>query len=262
MNGYSNNMRHWLTAFAVAALTIIGLMLPAFDQPENFHHWVDQRSLGPIPNAADVLSNLGFLLVGAAGLYTLSNRRAFIQAQTERFLWYVFFSGLIGIAFGSAYYHWHPTDATLMWDRAAMVITFCGLFCALVSERISARTGLIILPLLLLYALVSLFYWYAGRLEGAGDLRPYAMLQAALFILIPWLLWLYPARYSHSYLYLLALASYGLALISEHLDEAIFIATGVISGHTLKHLLGALAGVWLVLMLVRRSSAEDQLRTR
>ncbi|WP_111641585.1 alkaline phytoceramidase [Marinimicrobium alkaliphilum] len=252
MNGYSVEMRHLMTALAALFLILVGFLLPAFDQPDGYHLWVDQRTLGVIPNAGDVFSNIGFFLVGCAGLFTLATGRAFIHGRHEARLWGAFFIGLIATAAGSGYYHWHPIDATLVWDRAAMALTFCALFGALVSDRIGARAGVLLFAALLVYALTSIFYWYAGRLEGAGDLRPYAMVQVALFVLIPWILWLYPARYSHSSFYLLALASYALALISEYFDRAIFEATAVISGHSLKHLLGALAAAWLLLMLRRR----------
>ena len=46
------------------------------------------------------------------------------------------------------------------------------------------------------------------------------------------------------------LAVYGLAKVTEHYDGVIHAATGVVSGHSLKHLLGALA-VFLALRAMR-----------
>ena len=43
-----------------------------------------------------------------------------------------------------------------------------------------------------------------------------------------------------------ALAAYGSAKAFELLDERVFQATGVLSGHTLKHLAGAAGALFLV----------------
>jgi hypothetical protein len=38
--------------------------------------------------------------------------------------------------------------------------------------------------------------------------------------------------------------TYALAKVAEHFDAAIYAATGFVSGHSLKHVLGALAVFW------------------
>ncbi len=63
---------------------------------------------------------------------------------------------------------------------------------------------------------------------------------------------LQPPRYSHASHYGLALACYGLARVFELLDRLLFDLSGSISGHTLKHLAGAVAVAVLARMLARR----------
>ncbi len=60
-----------------------------------------------------------------------------------------------------------------------------------------------------------------------------------------------PPRFTLSRAYWRAFALYGLSRLCEHWDAPIFAATGWISGHTLKHLLSALA-VWVLADMLRR----------
>jgi hypothetical protein len=69
---------------------------------------------------------------------------------------------------------------------------------------------------------------------------------------IPLMLWLSPARYTRGGLLLGAAATYALAKVAEWLDAGIFSVTRAVSGHTIKHLLAALAGYWILSMLRHR----------
>src|SRR5215467_16384106 len=53
-----------LTAISLAGL----LMLPPIPQDQGYHQFADQRTLLGIPNFWNVVSNLPFIAVGAAGL--------------------------------------------------------------------------------------------------------------------------------------------------------------------------------------------------
>ena len=76
----------------------------------------------------------------------------------------------------------------------------------------------------------------------------------APLLCIPVLLVLYPGHYTHRAHLALALGAYVLAKGAEHFDRAIFAVTGeAVSGHTLKHLLAALAIAALLDMLARRA---------
>jgi hypothetical protein len=58
------------------------------------------------------------------------------------------------------------------------------------------------------------------------------------------------------------LATYGLAKIAEHFDEAIYVATSAISGHSIKHVLAALATFWIVLAFPQNAPLDSSLLYR
>src|SRR4051794_34745925 len=115
-------------ALAAAAAVIVFLAVPLFPQDPAYHHFADTRPVGPIPNGWNVLSNAPLIPAGLFGLFAL--RRAAIADRTSRAAAIVVFGGVILTAFGSAWYHWSPTNETLVWDRAGIAIT-CGSFLAL-----------------------------------------------------------------------------------------------------------------------------------
>lgn len=86
--------------------------MPVVVQPADYHRFADDRAFLGIANAADVLSNLGFVAVGLLGLYRLQQGSRPLSPAVRLGL-HVFFVGFFLTGFGSAYYHWHPTDETL-----------------------------------------------------------------------------------------------------------------------------------------------------
>ena len=60
-------------------------------------------------------------------------------------------------------------------------------------------------------------------------------------------------RYTRGSDFLCVLALYATALAAERLDHQVFGAGGWISGHTVKHVLAAVAAAWLSRMLRLRS---------
>jgi hypothetical protein len=92
--------------------------------------------------------------------------------------------------------------------------------------------------------------WWAW----VDDLRPYVWAQTAPLLCICYVLTLYRGRYTHRWCLAGGLAAYALAKAVEFLDAEIFLLTGsLVSGHTLKHLLAALAVLLVYLMLRLRS---------
>ncbi|MBU1665594.1 MAG: hypothetical protein KKG92_09355, partial [Gammaproteobacteria bacterium] len=158
---------------------------------------------------------------------------------------------LVGL--GSGYYHLAPDNDGLLWDRAAIALAFMAWLGAILGERVGVKTGLRLLPLLVAAGLASVFYWGWSEARGAGDLRPYLLMQAYPMLLIPLLLWLYPARYSGGRDILVVIGLYLLALLCDLSDRPVFDLTGgLVSGHTLKHLIAALAVLWVARYLRRR----------
>ena len=97
---------------------------------------------------------------------------------------------------------------------------------------------------MLALALLTLWIWY-GSGKRDGDLRPYGLVQAVPLASVPLLLVLFPGELDERRL-ALALFSYLLAKVCEHLDHEIYALGELVSGHTLKHLLAAVSCFYLV----------------
>lgn len=244
-----------LAVFTIAVVAAVFAFVPPIAQPQEYHNFADQRAWLGIPHLLDVASNALFLIIGAAGLARLST--GVFADPRERWPFAVFFSGLILTGFASGWYHLEPTDARLAGDRLAMTVAFAGFTAAVLTDRLGLRIGLAALLALLVAGPVSVLYWAATEAAGAGDLRPYGLVQFTPLLLVPLLLWIMPARYSRGGDWLAVLALYALAMLLEWLDQPIFELTGIMSGHTLKHLVAALAGYGLL-----RHVQQRRLRTR
>ncbi len=185
----------------------------------------------------------------------LGDSHGFIDAR-ERWPYFIFFIGVALTAFGSSYYHWSPSNATLVWDRLPMTIGFMSLLAAMIDERISARAGLASLVPLLAFGAASVFYWDSTEKHGHGDLRLYALAQFGSLVVLVLMLALFPARYTRGYDFAIALGFYALAKVLELGDRAIFAAThGVTSGHAVKHIAASLSAYWILRMLWLREPA-------
>jgi Ceramidase len=123
-----------LLGLMAASLAILPL-LPPIAQDAGYHQFADQRTLLGIPNFWNVISNFPFVVVGAVGLWQFGRDRAS----------FVLFLGIFLTGFGSAYYHWNPNNDALFWDRLPMALTFMAILAVAVEERVSAKTGAILL---------------------------------------------------------------------------------------------------------------------
>ncbi|OGL17377.1 MAG: hypothetical protein A3G97_13970 [Candidatus Rokubacteria bacterium RIFCSPLOWO2_12_FULL_69_21] len=241
-------MRVWIIVGIGLAAIVTVLFLPPIPQDPAYHDFADRRPFLGIPNALNVLSNAPFVLVGALGL-AFVRRRAALEERTALL---ILFAGVGLTGFGSAYYHLAPGNVTLFWDRLPMTIVFMSLFAVIIAERISLTAGRRLLPILLLAGAGSVAYWLVGELSGAGDLRPYALVQFFPLVAIPLILLLFPPRYTRGADLIGALAWYALAKLFEALDAQIFAVGEVVSGHTLKHLASAVAMYWILRMVRTR----------
>ena len=148
-------------------------------------------------------------------------------------------------ALGSGYYHWAPSNATLLWDRLPMTIAFMSLVSLIVTEVIDESWGKKLLLPLLVIGFSSVFYWHFTEQQGVGDLRPYAIVQFVPLIAIPFILFTYPVSKTLKKGIWLLIVFYILAKFSEALDEVIYDHF-IMSGHSLKHLLAAF-GIYFML---------------
>jgi hypothetical protein len=247
------NRRVWILLAAVTAAIVAVFLFPAIPQSEAYHNFADRRPLLGIANCLNVISNAPFLFIGLAGMgFAVRGARTgksiFLDAR-ERWPWFAFFVGVTLTAFGSAWYHHHPDDHTLVWDRIPMTIGFMSLVAAVVAERISVRAGVrLLLPLIALGS-GSVIYWEITQARGHGDLRPYAIAQFGSLLVLVLLFALFPTRYTRSLDFVVALAFYGIAKLFEAGDKFIFAAGHIVSGHTIKHLFAALSTYWILRML-------------
>ncbi|HTY18502.1 MAG TPA: alkaline phytoceramidase [Myxococcota bacterium] len=241
----------YLLAFTV--LCVAGaFLLPAMPQPIDYHHFADQRAWLGIENFLDVASNVGFLLVGALGLAVTFRRRTCFELDRERAPYSVFFAGMLLTALGSSYYHLAPDNDRLFWDRLPMTIAFMSLIAAQVVERISIRMGLALLLPMLLVGAASVLHWRATERAGAGNVVPYAILQGYSVVALLLIAWLQPSRYTRGGDLYWVFAWYVVAKLLELLDRPMWAVEKVVSGHTLKHLAAAVAGLVVCRMLMLR----------
>lgn len=239
-------MSRWILVAVAAAAVLATFLLPPVPQDPAYHAFADRSAQLGVPNFWNVVSNLPFLLVGAWGL----SAAPAVQATIPRPTYLLFCLGVTLVGIGSAYYHYAPTSDTLVWDRLPMTIAFMALFSIVIGDRISALLGRRLLWPLVLAGVGSVMYWDWTELQGRGDLRAYGLVQFLPMVLIPLMLVMGKGRGLKASWLWATLATYVLAKLAEHFDRVIHVATGIVSGHTLKHLLGALA-VFLALRAMR-----------
>lgn len=238
----------------VALLVIGAVFLIADPVPQwpEYHEFADGRTMLGIRNAQNVLSNAGFVIVGAWGVLFLLGRAGTAAAGQLRGPYVVFFAGLILTAFGSGYYHLAPSNPTLIWDRLPMTIMFMGLFASIIGELVGPRTAIRLLLPLLTVGFASVIWWAVSESLGAGDLRAYGLVQFLPFALTMLMLFLYAAPPNYVAYILGLLGLYGVAKLCEAFDLEIYQSLGWISGHALKHLVSAGATACILVMLYRR----------
>jgi len=241
----------WLVAFTVLCL-LAALLVPALPQPLDYHQFADQRRLFGVENFFNVASNAGFLAVGVAGLAITLGPRARFEYASERVPYAVFFTGLILTALGSGWYHLAPDNERLFWDRLPMTIAFAGLMSSQLVDRVGVRPGLVSLPLLIVAGAAVVFYWRASERAGAGNVMPYAILQGYAVVVLLLLAILVPSRYTRGNDIFWVFAWYVLSKILEGEDAPVMAMGGMVSGHTLKHVAAAAAGLVACGMLMRR----------
>jgi hypothetical protein len=251
-----NRLQKALPPLLVIALC--GLMLAHGPIPQlaHYHEFADQSVMFGVPHAADVLSNIGFFFVALWGLVRLWPAREHAALKSGWPGYRLFLTGLLLTAIGSSFYHLAPDNARLIWDRLPIALACAGLLAAVRAETQSGVNGNLNAAVLGLFAIASVAWWAITDLHGAGDLRPYLLLQGLPLVLIP--LWqaIYKAPNADRLAFAAALLVYIVAKIAEVNDHQILNASAIISGHTLKHLLATAAAGIMVARLKRRIDAK------
>lgn len=132
-----------------------------------------------------------------------------------------------------------------------MTVAFMAFFSMVVRDRISEQLGNRILWPLVLAGVASIGYWYWSELQGQGDLRAYGVIQFLPLLLMPLMLIICAGKGLSAPWLWGTLGTYALAKVAEHFDKAIYDVTGIVSGHSIKHVLGSLAVLWAVFAVLR-----------
>ena len=241
-------MKSWRLLLPLIVSVSAGALLLAHGpiaQLAHYHEFADQSALPGVPHAADVLSNLGFAVIAAWGLLCWRP-----LGGGGRHGYGLFLAGLLLTAFGSAFYHLAPDNARLVWDRLPIALACAGLLAGVRAECLSKPGSGADAALLGVAAVLSVASW-----SLTGDLRPYLLLQCLPLVLIPLWQWIYDAPHADRIAFGAALALYVAAKFAELADHQLLAALGVVSGHTIKHLLASAAAGVIVGRLIARQPA-------
>jgi hypothetical protein len=225
--------------YAAILISVIFIAaLAPITQSLEYHQFAEQRVIGSIPHFGDVLSNLAFIILGVLLLVESTNWNYVEIYRGQKTLFKSLAYSSIILGFGSGYYHWAPTNYTLAWDRATMVLGFAVIFYdSCVRYDIFSKKGILqgtfITSILFLGTVI--FWMISSRLE------PYVFVQFfTMFILVVLAVKNYkevPSKHLFN-----MFIWYALAKLFENQDKLIFAMSGnFISGHTLKHIAYALA---------------------
>ncbi|MES2761496.1 MAG: alkaline phytoceramidase [Bacteroidota bacterium] len=241
-----------ITVIAVVAVVING----SIPQDASYDAFADTRSMLMLPNFWNVFSNLPFLLIGLAGILFLmfgnskNTPPLFINCL-------VFFVGIFFTGIGSAYYHYFPSNCTLVWDRLPMTISFMSFFSIIIGEYICLRSAKRILFPLIFIGIMSIIYWQMTESKGYGDLRFYVLVQFLPIVLIPIIMLLFQSQQKVSGYFWLMILSYGFAKLFEANDHLVFNEFQLLSGHTIKHIFAAFTPTIFLVMLWKKNAIND-----
>lgn len=243
----------FLIILTLISIFITFYCIPKIPQWLSYHQFADAKTFWKIPSFANVVSNITFCIVGIIGFITLNHQvKQATLTHKEIIIFLVLFTGIFLIGLGSSYYHWNPTNDTLVWDRIPITIFFMSLLSFTIMERVNLNLGFWLLIPLIAFGIFSVLYWHWTETIGQGDLRLYGLVQFYSMILIVAILYYFPKPYPPTSAYLWMFIFYGLAKICEKLDVTIYAMNGYMSGHTLKHILAAISTYWIIKILIAK----------
>jgi len=233
----------------VAALVFVG----PIPQDPGYHLFADSNQFLGLNNFWNMVSNLPFIVIGLLGLSRYSR-----LTQAESGPGYIVLCvAVVAVGIGSSYYHYNPSNSSLLWDRLPMSIAFMALFSMLLGERVITRYKPALLWLLVVIGLSAVLYWSWSESLGRGDLRPYLLVQFLPVVLIPFIVFMFPTRYLSNSLLLSAFALYFVAKVMEQFDAEVMSIIGLTGGHALKHVAAAVAGLCIIYSIPARLTGRD-----
>ena len=231
----------WLILVAVVALYgLLRLSLGPLPQDPAYHLLADTRTwLGVIPRAGDVLTNLAIL---AAGLFGLALRTRMNVAPEAYTAVNVLIAASILTAFGSAYYHWAPANATLIWDRLPLAIVLMSVLALVMADRVHPLFAREALWPFTALGILSVILWGVSEAMGQGDLLLYVIVRIGAGVAIVFLLILRQPRHTGTIWLVAALVTEVVMVIFERFDHEVFRLTGgLVTGHNVKHVMAGVA---------------------
>lgn len=230
---------------SLCGAVLLACLGPVLLQSTHYHAFADQRSWHALPYVMDVLSNVPFVIAGLWGLRGWWRLPEQTKGSAQWFLAAMFFAGLVLTGLCSSYYHWQPDDAGLTVDRLGMVVAFSGLLGLAVADRVSARASWVTAGTVLVLGAIAVLVW-----AHSGNLLPWVVLQGGGMLLIVALIQRKPIGCAWSISWDAVIVCYALAKALEFGDHAVFAWTqGWVSGHSLKHVIAALAA-WPVIAVM------------
>ncbi|MCF6252264.1 MAG: ceramidase [Methylococcaceae bacterium] len=242
--------------YTIYVIMILGMLIvlniSPIPQDPKYHNFADQRQLIGIPHFWNVISNMPFIIVSFLAVINLLKGGILKFTPALFSCYFIFFLAIGAVGIGSAFYHLQPSNKTLLWDRLPMTIAFMAFMAIVIGEYISEKIALKFLLPLIFIGVISAIYWHFTEQAGHGDLRPYALVQFLPMLIIPMILVMFKARYTHNRYLWAMLLTYLMAKIFETFDGQIFSMISL-SGHTIKHIVAALGPYLFFHALKKRS---------
>ena len=141
---------------------LIGMITNKIPFPREYHNFADQRSFLGIPNTMDVISNIAILI---PALYLLQVRKKKSTMSNLLIL------HLVLLSVASSYYHWNPSDDTILWD--ILMIATTSMFVVIMMS--DTDYGFLLYGL----SILSILYW-----KSSGDLRLYILILIGVLLYI------------------------------------------------------------------------------
>ena len=198
-------------------------VLNKFPLRPSYHDFADQRRFLGISNSMDTFSNLAIAL---PAMYLIQKQQKVSLLSVHILL----------LAILSTYYHVRPTHERIFWDMMALATTHAVILSFFVKEEYAM--------IAYICSILSVIYW-----RTYNDLRPYTLVILGIPLYI--ILTLYDNKKVTNYIYVIA----GLVIMTrvvEKYDKQVYALTGkMISGHTLKHVLGGLT-LWVAIIVLEK----------
>jgi len=252
------NVKNLKVIYLTIIIVVIGVFtLSPMPQNLEYHNFADQRQLLGMSHFWNVVSNLLFIIVSFIAVNNLLYKDSLKYPPKMFSCYLIFFVGIGTIGIGSVYYHLQPNNETLLWDRLPMTIAFMAFMSIVIGEYISEKVALNILFPLVLAGVASIIYWHVSEQAGEGDLRPYVLVQFLPMVIIPMIILMFPARYTHTIYLWWMLGTYVVAKVFELFDGQFFNILGM-GGHAIKHVFAAIGPYLFFLAMKKRERLADK----